>query len=177
MNFLDNKKLGQQVTFFILLLLWLILIIAQPHAILLESKLAILFYGIGKLLLILGFIVFVIIWSWQQRVLRIKEAESEKEVREHNFRRTTLDKQMEDAEKRRKHDQIMRYDAALARFFEISIVKNEDVTQPVDVPEGISAEAQKLAYKKTQTRNQFDKDAFELVFNKYKDIISEQKTK
>lgn len=103
--------------------LWLLLLYFSPIQMVNESKPMIIIYGTGKLILILGFIVYVIFSSWQLNTLAMKQAELDKTELEINFRKDNIEKQMEDAEKRRQHDRLLHHDIAIARILESATIK------------------------------------------------------
>ena len=175
MNQLNNKKTGYVWTISITVILWILLILWPPPFHLYQLKFALLFYGIGKLMLILGLIVFVTICFWQQYVLRIKQSEYEKAELEISFRKINLEKQMADAELRRQHDRLIHHDIAIARLLESATIKNADEIEPIVKPtKDSSDESKKCLCKETHSKNQVDMEAFQLAVDSYHKFISEQ---
>lgn len=161
------KQLEQVTVIVFVLIVWLIFLYIPPKCLAENCWFSTIFYGIGQLIIIVGFIAFLIFFAWQKHVIDLKKIEITKANQEFEFRKEILEKQMGDADKRRKQEQLMRYDIAIARMLEAAIIKNEDVSEPVWQTDESGGKGTKVPSKKTNSRNEVDTEAFKIALENY----------
>jgi hypothetical protein len=125
-----------------------------------------MFMGIGQVLLLFGFVIFLFFDRWCEFQLALRKEEALKYEKEMEFKKRNIQAQLDDAEKRRVHEARKQPDREIVSIIHASKLTTKKTSE---VPQEINS---KVIAKETSESERIDQKFFDKAIEKLNEITN-----